>query len=57
MENFQLLLDGFATAATPMNLLLALIGVTVGTAVGVSIAGTRWAVYHWILAVKAPGRA
>ena len=35
MENFQLLLDGFATAATPINLLLALIGVTVGTAVGV----------------------
>ena len=35
MDNFQLLLDGFATAATPMNLLLAFIGVTVGTAVGV----------------------
>src|SRR5687767_6127035 len=35
MENLQFLLDGFATAATPLNLLLALIGVIVGTAVGV----------------------
>ena len=35
MESVQLLLQGFATAATPINLLLALIGVTVGTAVGV----------------------
>jgi putative tricarboxylic transport membrane protein len=35
MESFQFLLDGFATAATPINLLLALIGVIVGTAVGV----------------------
>ncbi len=35
MENLQFLLDGFATAATPINLLLALIGVLVGTAVGV----------------------
>jgi putative tricarboxylic transport membrane protein len=35
MDNLQLLLDGFVTAATPVNLLLALIGVTVGTAVGV----------------------
>jgi putative tricarboxylic transport membrane protein len=35
MESFGLLLEGFATAATPMNLLLALIGVIVGTAVGV----------------------
>jgi putative tricarboxylic transport membrane protein len=35
MDNLQLLLHGFATAATPLNLLLALIGVTVGTAVGV----------------------
>jgi putative tricarboxylic transport membrane protein len=35
MENLQFLLDGFATAATPVNLLLALIGVIVGTAVGV----------------------
>ena len=35
MESLGLLLDGFATAATPLNLLLALIGVTVGTAVGV----------------------
>lgn len=35
MGNFGFLLEGFATAATPMNLLLALIGVVVGTAVGV----------------------
>ena len=35
MGNFQFLLDGFVTAATPVNLLLALIGVIVGTAVGV----------------------
>ena len=35
MGNIQFLLDGFITAATPMNLLLALIGVIVGTAVGV----------------------
>ena len=35
MESLQFLLDGFATAATPINLLLALIGGIVGTAVGV----------------------
>ena len=35
MGNLGFLLEGFATAATPMNLLLALIGVIVGTAVGV----------------------
>ncbi len=35
MENLHFLLDGFATAATPLNLLLALLGVTIGTAVGV----------------------
>src|SRR5690349_2135493 len=35
MENLGFLLEGFATAATPLNLLLALIGVLVGTAVGV----------------------
>jgi putative tricarboxylic transport membrane protein len=35
VENLQFLVDGFATAATPMNLLLALIGVLIGTAVGV----------------------
>ena len=35
MDSFQLLIDGFATAATPLNLLLAFIGVLVGTAVGV----------------------
>jgi putative tricarboxylic transport membrane protein len=36
MESLQLLLDGFATAATPVNPLFALIGVIVGTAVGCS---------------------
>jgi putative tricarboxylic transport membrane protein len=35
MESFQFLLNGFATAATPINLLLSLIGVIIGTAVGV----------------------
>ncbi len=35
MESFQFLLNGFATAATPINLLLALVGVSIGTAVGV----------------------
>jgi putative tricarboxylic transport membrane protein len=35
MESLQFLLDGFATAATPVNLLLALLGVVIGTAVGV----------------------
>ena len=35
MENLQFLIEGFATAATPVNLMLALIGVIVGTAVGV----------------------
>jgi putative tricarboxylic transport membrane protein len=35
MEGFQFLLQGFATAATPVNLLLALLGVVIGTAVGV----------------------
>src|ERR687890_295278 len=35
MTTFQLLLDGFATALTPMNLLYATIGVVLGTAVGV----------------------
>nr|WP_062341109.1 tripartite tricarboxylate transporter permease [Herbidospora sakaeratensis] len=35
MDSFQLLLDGFATAFTPVNLLYALIGVTLGTLVGV----------------------
>jgi putative tricarboxylic transport membrane protein len=35
MDSLQFLLQGFATAATPMNLLLALLGVTIGTAVGV----------------------
>ena len=35
MESFQFLVEGFATAATPVNLLLALLGVVIGTAVGV----------------------
>jgi putative tricarboxylic transport membrane protein len=35
MGNLGFLLDGFAAALTPMNLLLALIGVIIGTAVGV----------------------
>ena len=35
MESLQFLLNGFATAATPINLLLALVGVIIGTAVGV----------------------
>ncbi|MEU4574440.1 tripartite tricarboxylate transporter permease [Nonomuraea sp. ATR24] len=35
MESVQLLLDGFAAALTPVNLMYALIGVTLGTLVGV----------------------
>ncbi|WP_255543562.1 tripartite tricarboxylate transporter permease [Micromonospora sp. ATA51] len=35
MDNFGNLLDGFANVLTPMNLLIALLGVTIGTAVGV----------------------
>jgi putative tricarboxylic transport membrane protein len=35
MNSLNALLDGFATAATPMNLLFAAIGVVLGTAVGV----------------------
>jgi putative tricarboxylic transport membrane protein len=35
MDTWSLLVDGFATAVTPMNLLYALIGVLLGTAVGV----------------------
>ncbi|NJP31437.1 tripartite tricarboxylate transporter permease [Micromonospora thermarum] len=35
MDNLASLLDGFATVVTPMNLLIALLGVTIGTAVGV----------------------
>ncbi|GLX96471.1 tripartite tricarboxylate transporter permease [Herbidospora sp. NBRC 101105] len=35
MDSLQLLLDGFATAFTPVNLLYALVGVTLGTLVGV----------------------
>jgi putative tricarboxylic transport membrane protein len=35
MDNFANLIDGFGHVLTPMNLLFALIGVTIGTAVGV----------------------
>ncbi|GAA0921581.1 tripartite tricarboxylate transporter permease [Nonomuraea longicatena] len=35
MDSFQLLMDGFASALTPVNLMYALIGVTLGTLVGV----------------------
>ncbi len=35
MDTLQLLMQGFATAATPVNLLWALLGCTIGTAVGV----------------------
>jgi len=35
METFDLLMQGFSTAATPLNLLYAVIGVLLGTAVGV----------------------
>ncbi len=35
METFNLLMQGFATAATPVNLLFAVLGVLLGTAVGV----------------------
>ncbi len=35
MESLSLLLDGFASALTPVNLLYALVGVTLGTLVGV----------------------
>ncbi|MBN6053446.1 tripartite tricarboxylate transporter permease [Nonomuraea sp. RK-328] len=35
MESLQLLIDGFGAALTPVNLLYALVGVTLGTLVGV----------------------
>ena len=35
MESFSLLMQGLSTALDPMILLYALIGVTLGTAVGV----------------------
>ena len=35
MENLDWLIQGFEQAATPMNLLYAVIGVLLGTAVGV----------------------
>jgi putative tricarboxylic transport membrane protein len=35
VESLQLLLDGFGSALTPVNLLYALVGVTLGTLVGV----------------------
>ena len=35
MEVLPALMDGFATAATPINLLWCLVGVTLGTAIGI----------------------
>ena len=35
MEAFQFLLDGFATALTPINLVWCLVGVTLGTLIGI----------------------
>ena len=35
MDTLNQLLQGFATAGTPINLLWALLGCTIGTAVGV----------------------
>ena len=35
MDSISLLLEGFSSAITPGNLLWALVGVTIGTAVGV----------------------
>ena len=35
MEIFNALMQGFATAGTPVNLLWALVGCALGTAVGV----------------------
>ncbi|MHA7276146.1 tripartite tricarboxylate transporter permease [Arthrobacter sp. Hz1] len=35
MDSLNMLMEGFATAATPMNLLYAFIGVLLGTAIGV----------------------
>ncbi len=35
MEVFSALMDGFATAATPINLFWCLVGVTLGTAIGI----------------------
>ena len=41
MENLDWLIQGFAKAATPMNLMYAVIGVLLGTAVGVLPASAR----------------
>ncbi len=35
MESFGALMDGFATALTPINLMWSLIGVTLGTLIGI----------------------
>ena len=35
MEAFASLMDGFATAITPVNLMWSLVGVTLGTLVGI----------------------
>ena len=35
METLNLLMQGFATAATPINLMWAFVGCVIGTAVGV----------------------
>ena len=39
MDTWNALLQGFAVAATPINLLWALLGCTIGTAVGAEAAG------------------
>ncbi len=38
MENFDWLMQGFAEAATPTNLMYGVIGVLLGTAVGCCLA-------------------
>ena len=35
MDSFLALMDGFATAITPINLMWSLIGVTLGTLIGI----------------------
>ena len=57
MENFNWLLQGFAEAATPMNLLYAAIGVLLGTAVGVLPGiGEATANVSWIPQQANPGQ-
>ena len=53
MEAFTSLLGGFETALSPLNLLYALIGVTLGTLVGVlpGIGPARVRVLHVLLGV------